>query len=97
MRITLIGAGRVATHLALALKTQHQIVQVLSRNLDHAQYLAHQVNAQAIDQVTQLNPQTDVVIIAVSDQAIAEVSESIPPYITENLVGHTSGSTNISK
>ena len=96
MRITLIGAGRVATHLALALKTQHQIVQVLSRNLDHAQYLAHQVNAQAIDQVTQLNPQTDVVIIAVSDQAIAEVSESIAPYLTENLVVHTSGSTNIS-
>ena len=96
MRITLIGAGRVATHLALALKTQHQIVQVLSRNLDHAQYLAHQVNAQAIDQVTQLNPQTDVVIIAVSDQAIADVSESIAPYLTENLVVHTSGSTNIS-
>ena len=96
MRITLIGAGRVATHLALALKTQHQIVQVLSRNLDHAQYLAHQVNAQTIDQVTQLNPQTDVVIIAVSDQAIAEVSESIAPYLTENLVVHTSGSTNIS-
>lgn len=96
MRITLIGAGRVATHLALALKTQHQIVQVFSRNSDHAQYLAHQVNAQAIDQVTQLNPQTDVVIIAVSDQAIAEVSESIAPYLTENLVVHTSGSTNIS-
>jgi predicted short-subunit dehydrogenase-like oxidoreductase (DUF2520 family) len=96
MRITLIGAGRVATHLALALKSQHQIVQVFSRNLDHAQYLAHQVNAQAIAQVTQLNPQTDVVIIAVSDQAIAEVSESIAPYLTENLVVHTSGSTNIS-
>ncbi|MDO3663198.1 Rossmann-like and DUF2520 domain-containing protein [Acinetobacter higginsii] len=96
MRITLIGAGRVATHLAKVLQLQHQIVQIFSRNLQHAQTLAEQVNAQAIDDVQQLDAQTDLVIIAVSDQAIRSVIDSIAPYLTENLIVHTSGSTALS-
>ena len=96
MRITLIGAGRVATHLAKVLQLQHQIVQIFSRNLQHAQTLAEQVNAQAIDDVQQLDAQTDLVIIAVSDQAIRSVIDSIAPYLPENLIVHTSGSTALS-
>ncbi|WP_436897871.1 Rossmann-like and DUF2520 domain-containing protein [Acinetobacter gyllenbergii] len=96
MQITLIGAGRVATHLAKVLQLQHQIVQIYSRNLQHAQTLADQVNAQAIDDVQQLDAQTDLVIIAVSDQAIHNVIDSIAPYLTENLIVHTSGSTDLS-
>lgn len=96
MQITLIGAGRVATHLAKVLQLQHQIVQIYSRNLQHAQTLADQVNAQAIDDVQQLDAQTDLVIIAVRDQAIHNVIDSIAPYLTENLIVHTSGSTDLS-
>ena len=96
MRITLIGAGRVATHLALALKTQHQIVQVLSRNLQHAQRVADKVHTQAINQVEQLNSQTDLVIIAVSDQAIEPIIQSIKVYLPQCLIVHTSGSTALS-
>lgn len=96
MKITLIGAGRVATHLARALKQQHQIVQVFSRDLQHAETLADQVNTQAINQVNQLDPQVDLVIIAVSDQAISSVIESITSYLPENLIVHTSGSTSLS-
>ena len=40
MRISLIGAGRVAHHLAHVLNAQHQIVQIYSRSLDKAQHLA---------------------------------------------------------
>ncbi|MCI3881002.1 Rossmann-like and DUF2520 domain-containing protein [Acinetobacter higginsii] len=96
MRITLIGAGRVATHLAKVLQLQHQVVQIFSRNLQHAQTLADQVNAQAIDDVQQLDAQTDLVIIAVSDQAIRNVIDSIAPHLAENLIVHTSGSTALS-
>jgi len=96
MRITLIGAGRVATHLAKVLQLQHKIVQIFSRNLQHAQTLADQVNAQAIDDVQQLDAQTDLVIIAVSDQAIHSVIDSIAPHLAENLIVHTSGSTALS-
>ncbi|OBY75574.1 Rossmann-like and DUF2520 domain-containing protein [Acinetobacter gyllenbergii] len=96
MRITLIGAGRVATHLAKVLQLRHQIVQILSRNLQHAQTLADQVSAQAIDDEQQLDEQTDLVIIAVSDQVIRSVIDSIAPYLPENLIVHTSGSTALS-
>ena len=48
MRISMIGAGRVAYHLALVLSAHHEIVQIYSRTLEKAQYLAEQFNAQAI-------------------------------------------------
>lgn len=95
MRITLIGAGRVATHLVKVLHRQHQIVQIFSRNLLSAQQLAEKINAQAINRVEQLTQDTDLVIIAVSDQAIQSVIKSIHGYLPNNLIVHTSGSTNL--
>ena len=95
MRITFIGAGRVATHLAKALQAEHQVVQVYSRNLQHAQRLAQQIDAQAIDQFDQLSSETDLVIIAVSDQAIAAVIQAISAYLPHSLIVHTSGSTDL--
>lgn len=96
MRITFIGAGRVATHLAKALQVEHQMVQVYSRNLQHAQRLAQQIDTEAIDQFEQLNPHTDLVIIAVSDQAIEPIIQSIKTYLPQCLIVHTSGSTALS-
>ncbi|CAM4426782.1 hypothetical protein F901_03288 [Acinetobacter dispersus] len=95
MRITLIGAGRVATHLAKVLQLQHQIVQIFSRDLQRAETLAGQVNAQAITELQQLDQQTDLVIIAVSDQAISSVIQAITQYLPDNLIVHTSGSTDL--
>ena len=95
MRISMIGAGRVAYHLALVLSAHHEIVQIYSRTLEKAQYLAEQFNAQAIAQPEQLDHEVDLVIIAVSDQSIANVIEQIHPYLQQNLIVHTSGSTHL--
>ena len=95
MKITMIGSGRVATHLALALQHQHQIVQVFSRQLAHAEKLAQQLDAQAISSPAQLDPQVDLVIVTVSDQAISQVIYSITGYLPQNLIVHTSGSTSL--
>ena len=73
MRISLIGSGRVATHLARVLKQQHEIVQVYSRHLEHAAKLANQCGAKAVSEYQQLNAEVDLVIIAVSDQVISSV------------------------
>ncbi len=54
MRISMIGAGRVAYHLARVLSAQHEIVQIYSRTLEKAQQLAEQFNAQAIARPEQL-------------------------------------------
>ena len=46
MRISFIGSGNVATHLALAFYgCGHVVEQVWSRNIDHANLLAARVEA----------------------------------------------------
>ncbi|WP_174559423.1 Rossmann-like and DUF2520 domain-containing protein [Acinetobacter bouvetii] len=95
MRISFIGAGRVAHHLAAVLSQQHQIVQIYSRTLAHAQTLAQQTGATAISKMMELHPDIDLVIIAVSDQAIASVIAELHQQLPEVLVVHTSGSTDI--
>ena len=96
MKISFIGSGRVATHLAIALQQSgHQIQQVYSPNLIHAQQLAIQVHAGAVDQLQQLDHQIDLLIIAVKDQAIAQVAQQLPKHLSNTLVLHTSGSTDL--
>ena len=95
MRIGLIGAGRVAHHLAHVLNAQHQIVQIYSRSLDKAQHLAAQIGAEAIAEVEQLHSDLDLLIIAVSDQAIAQVIQEIHHDLNHVLIVHTSGSTKL--
>ena len=95
MRISIIGSGRVASHLALALHEQHQIIQIYARQQHHAAIIAQQVNAQAIDDYQLLSADVDLAIIAVSDQAIATVIQAVHQYLPDILIVHTSGSTHI--
>lgn len=95
MRISFMGAGRVAHHLAHVLSQHHQIVQIYSRTLATAQTLAIQVNATATMNIAELNPEIDLVIIAVSDQAIASVISNVHQQLPKVLIVHTSGSTDI--
>jgi predicted short-subunit dehydrogenase-like oxidoreductase (DUF2520 family) len=90
-----MGAGRVAHHLAHVLSQHHQIVQIYSRTLATAQTLATQVNATATMNIAELNPEIDLVIIAVSDQAIASVISNVHQQLPKVLIVHTSGSTDI--
>ncbi|MEG0483535.1 MAG: F420-dependent NADP oxidoreductase [Acinetobacter sp.] len=95
MRISFIGSGRVAHHLAKQLSKQHQIVQIYSRRFEHAQHLAEQCDAQAIQNYAQFDNHIDLLIIAVSDQAIADVIGNVASYLENVLVVHTSGSTHL--
>ena len=95
MRISFIGAGRVAHHLAHALSQHHQIVQIYSRSFESAHTLAVQVGATATVNISEINPEIDLVIIAVSDQAIASVIVEVHQHLADVLIVHTSGSTDI--
>jgi predicted short-subunit dehydrogenase-like oxidoreductase (DUF2520 family) len=93
-RATLIGAGNVAHHMGLALRAAEvDIAQVFSRKLQKARDLASLVSSKAISEFEALEP-ADLVILAVSDSAIAEVAalaaRFLPP---DTLVVHTSGAT----
>src|ERR1700761_8815409 len=94
MRITIIGSGNVATHLAAAFKNAgHRIIQVYSPDMQHAALLAYHVGAEAIDDLTQINPETDIFIIAVKDDFILNVATELAKY--QKLIAHTSGATHI--
>jgi predicted short-subunit dehydrogenase-like oxidoreductase (DUF2520 family) len=92
MRITIIGSGNVATHLALAMRQRgHIIDQIWSRNIEHAQHLASRVEAQPIDNLSSLNPNSNIYIIAITDDALFELAPSLK--LDDALVLHTSGAT----
>ena len=96
MKISIIGSGNVATHLAQALFVlKHEIIQIYSRNIQHSSILAKQVNAQPVDQLTALLP-ADLYIIAVTDAAISQISIELTRLKLHGAVVHTSGSTDIS-
>lgn len=97
MRISFIGAGRVAYHLASVLKQQHQIVQIYSRTWEKTQRLAEHAAAQACPALSELNPEIDLLILAVSDQSIAAVIAEIAHLLPNVLIVHTSGSTDLQR
>lgn len=94
MRITIIGSGNVATHLAAAFKNAgHVIVQVYSRAVQNAALLAYHVKAEAIDDLAAINPETDLFVIAVKDDVIGLIAEQIAKH--DKLIVHTSGATDL--
>jgi len=94
MRITIIGSGNLATHLAAAFKNAgHAIVQVYSRDMRNASLLAYHVKAEAIDSLEQINPETDLFVIAVKDDAIEPIAAELAKY--NKMIVHTSGATSL--
>ncbi len=97
--ISIVGAGKVATHLSKRLQACGlNIHQIYSRQLKDARELATMVNAQGINRWENLQLSgLDLLIIAVKDQAITEVAQqlnALPSHST--LIVHTSGSSPLS-
>jgi predicted short-subunit dehydrogenase-like oxidoreductase (DUF2520 family) len=92
IRITLIGSGNVGQHLIKAFTTceQVEIVQVFSRKKEN---VSHLLDASKIVTNFASLKESDLCIIAVSDNAIADVSKQLP--FENQLVVHTSGTAPI--
>ena len=89
--ISIIGSGNVATHLALSLKKNSFCIhQIYSRNIKNAANLASLVNAKYTSKITEIE-KVDLIIIAVSDDAIIQIIENLKG---TNIV-HTSGSVSL--
>lgn len=94
MKVVCIGSGNVATHLANALKAKGvNLIQVWSRDLTNASELAKTINAAATSNLDEIDRSADLYIIAVKDDAIPTISESLKD--VNGLVAHTSGATAI--
>lgn len=90
MRVVIIGAGNVATVLGkLVAKANHEILQVVSRNIDHAQSLATELGCAAGDDPQTINTTADLYVIAVSDAALKSLYKAY--FLGDKLVVHTAG------
>lgn len=92
--IAVIGTGNLAWHLAPALESAgHIVTEVYGRNIDKAARITSKLYAAEItDDLDFSESQAEIYILAVSDQAIPKVADSI--ILPEgSLLVHTSGST----
>ncbi len=93
--ITIIGAGNVATVLAKCfIASHHSISQIINRNKQKGKTLANAVQAKHFGTSLQsLQQNADFYIIAVSDNAIAEVAQQL--HIENGMLLHTAGAVDI--
>lgn len=93
-RITLIGAGNVGYHLGQRFQEKGFIVEtVFSRTIQKAKELAKLLGVKAVTTYKEVSRHSDIYIVAVKDDAIAEVARQLSEYLSEDaLVFHTSGS-----
>ena len=90
VRICMIGAGNLATHLSQALQTAgHVITQVYSKTHNTAALLAETLGCPFINQLQDIAP-CDIAIIAIKDDVITEVASQLNCPIV-----HTSGTKDL--
>jgi len=96
MKVSLIGSGNVADQLGCALQNAgHEILEVYSRNLEKAQTFSQRfINCKVITDVDFSNSEAEIVLIAVSDNAIESVVERLK-LSDKTIIAHTSGSNSL--
>ena len=93
MDIVFVGAGRLATQLAQALKGHGHVVKaVYSRTMASAQQLAKLVDSYATDDLHQLPLEADAFIIAVKDGVLCDLLPVLAEGRHEQRFFHTAGS-----
>lgn len=93
MKIVLIGAGNVATHLGKALfAANHDIVQVYSRTMESAMLLAPVVGAMPTNNLDALAVGADAYIVSVKDSVLVELLPKLCNGREQSVMVHTAGS-----
>ncbi len=91
MRVVIIGAGNVASVLGRLIKRAgHEILQVISRNMDTAQILADELHCSATNNFADLDKTANIYIVAMSDAALNDLKENIN--VGDKVIVHTAGS-----
>lgn len=95
MKISIIGSGNVATHMAMAMKLAgNDIIQVYSHTLEHAQVLAGRLGCDATESVEGLSADADVYVFSIKDDHIRGVAERLAQRqgFADKVFIHTAGS-----
>ncbi len=91
MKISIIGSGNTATVIGKLLKEHHHTIkEVVGRDANAVHALAENLNAQPCTDIKTINMESNIYIIAVSDDAVAAISASLK--FNNKIVAHTCGS-----
>lgn len=91
MDIVIIGSGNVAAVLGRKfIAAGHRILQVVSRNASAASALAYEWDIFSTNYMSSINPEAEVYLIAVNDEAIDDVANDL--VLTGKIVAHTAAS-----
>lgn len=98
MRVSLIGAGNLATNLGKALKQQTdiEVVQVFSRTMNAAETLARQLGCPAVCDLDQVCCDADAYVVSVKDAVLEEVVRTLCKGREQAVFVHTAGSMPLS-
>ncbi|HLV39387.1 DUF2520 domain-containing protein [Xanthomarina sp.] len=90
--VSILGAGNVATHLFKVFSKTKTISVKQWYNRDISKISSFQNEVSITDKLSELT-EADLYLIAISDDAISDISEALP--FENRLVAHTSGSVSI--
>lgn len=94
MKISIIGSGNVAWALARRIAQKGHIIDaVYARDPKKAVLLAQTLHSKSVKKLSNLPNDSDVYLLAVKDDAIAEVASAIKT--EKGIIAHTSGATAI--
>ena len=90
MRVGIIGTGKVAHQLAYAIHASEEadLICVIGRKASKAKQIIEKTSCIFLTDYSEI-PKTDLLIIAIKDDAIEELSTELPA--TDALLVHTSG------
>ncbi len=97
--IVIIGTGNVAYNIAQSFQSINlvNLIQVLNhRNSRESKQFSKQFHCNLVTDYSAINKNADIYIIAVKDDAIAEVVKNLLPLKLTGIVVHTSGSVDVS-
>jgi predicted short-subunit dehydrogenase-like oxidoreductase (DUF2520 family) len=95
----IIGTGNVAYNIAQSFQSINlvNLIQVLNhRNSRESKQFSKQFHCNLVTDYSAINKNADIYIIAVKDDAIAEVVKNLLPLMLTGIVVHTSGSVDVS-
>lgn len=91
MRTVIIGSGNTATVLGKKfLLAGHEVMQVVGRSRQPVAELAAILKCSITTDISKINRDADIYVVAVADDAIAEVAAALD--LDKKLVVHTAGS-----
>lgn len=92
MKVVFVGAGNLASSMAVAVKKAgHEVIAVFSRTKSSASLLADKLEAKAVVEIEELPRDADIYIVAVKDQVLKSVASRLRTFLSDALIVHTAG------